>query len=465
MTTLSSNQHLAALQYPWHTKRGKPEKMLQVSTACSSPHTSRVTSPVEKETLRRQIVGLAVKSNLLSKKTSDISSSATTRITNVSSSIQDIDNIDNNNNYTNLHNIHVEGLKKVKSPRSHSTKRTGLYAQCSYEFNKMPQTDPHESLRNTLIRSKTALNDNKSKPKIVRFRMDEYTIGKQKAPIVHITDNKEVKTVNSSLADLGHPNDYEIRGSAIAMRKEGLKGLLAYKDICAENDKRQNSLQTSLKLFRRRIKLNQEKFIQPNDSTSEDYVIHTRSPMFDVTAPSPVPDDRQATRPLSSDEHVRILRSALHTKHNGGTNAVKQTDTINDTGESYKNIKCSYRLPENPNWGKEVSFKDIKDDVIPNVKTYVLAEETHPHAKFKKNNIQNAVTLNTHNLNVHNSITQVNGQKVKVGENEISFDPRFLDWLEDSFTNLKLNKSSTYMSEDTIEISAPSIKRRIATKT
>ena len=441
--------------------------MLQVSTACTSPHTSRVTSPVEKETLRRQIVGLAVKSNSLSKKASDISSSATTRKTNVSSSIQEIENIDNNNNNNNnnpnLH--HTQGLKKVKSPRTHSTKRTRLYVQCSNEFNKMPQTDPHDSLRNTLIRSKTALNENKSKPKIVRFRMDEYTIGKQKAPIVTITDNRDMKAVNSAMVDIGQANEYEIRGSAISVRREGLKGLLAYKDICAENDKRQNSLQTSLKLFRRRIKLNQEKFIQPNDSTTEDYVIHTRSPMFDVSAPTPAADDRQATRPLSSDEHVRILRSALHTKHNGGANAVKQTDTINETGESYKNIKCSYRLPENPNWGKEVSFKDIKDDVIPNVKTYVLAEETHPHSKFKKNNIQNSVTLNTHNLNVHNSITQVNGQKVKVGENEVSFDPRFLDWLEESFTNLKLNKGSTFMSEDSIESSAPSLKRRIAAKT
>ncbi|XP_053407196.1 uncharacterized protein LOC128559475 isoform X2 [Mercenaria mercenaria] len=447
---------------------GKPAKMLQVSTACSSPHTSRVTSPVEKENLRRQIVGLAVKSNTLVKKTSDSNSSATTRRTNISSSIQDkIDNASINNAH-NFNNIQVDGLKTVKSPRAHSTKRTRLHVKCSNDFlhsNKMPHTEPHDALRNTLIRSKTATNvDNKTKPKIVRFRMDEYTIGKQKAPIVTITDNKDATAIHNSDVELGHTNGYEVRGSAISVRKDGLKGLLAYKDICVENEKRQNSLQASLKIFRRRIKLNQEKFIQPNESTTEDYIIHTRSPMFDVSAPSPAPDDRQTTRPLSSDEHVRILRSALHNKHNGGTSVVKQTDN-NETGESYKNIKCSYRLPENPNWGKEVSFKDIKDDVIPNVKTYVLAEETHPHAKFKKNNIQNSVTLNTHNLNVHNSITQVNGQKVKVGESEISFDPRFLDWLEDSFTNLKLYKSSTFMSEDTMDCSTPSVKRRIAAKT
>lgn len=442
--------------------------MLQVSSPCSSPHTSRVTSPVEKENLRRQIVGLAVKRDTLSNN----NSSARSIKSSISPSIQDkIDNIPASYNNTIVNPTLIHGIKKEKSPRGSSTKRSRNYtlgANDSLHNNKMPLSETKDSQKNAFHRSKTLINsDSKSAPKIVRFRMDEFTIGKQKAPIVSITDSKDTKDmkhVHNNHLEVGPTYDYEVRGSAIAVRKDGLKGLLPYKDICEENDKRQNSLQASLKIFRRRIKLNQEKFIQPNETTTEDYVIHTRSPIFDVNAPTPVVEDRPATRPLSSDEHVRILRSALHNKHHGGTSVVKQTD-IHDSGESYKNIKCSYRLPENPNWGKEVSFKDIKDDVIPNVKTYVLAEETHPHAKFKKNNIQNTVTLNTHNLNVHNSITQITGQKVKVGDSEISFDPRFLDWIEDSLSNMKLFKSSTFISDDAIDCGTSSVKRRIAAKT
>lgn len=443
--------------------------MLRVSTPCASPRVFRVSSPADKENLRRQIVGLAVQRDTTSvKHLADRNSSATTRKTNISGSVPEQQNgisfisTDNapNNTYIDCYNTETH----IRAMATTGVRNCTQGKKESYDY-KMPHTEPHETLRNALIRSKTTLGtDNKTKPKIVRFRMEDCTIGKQKVPIVNITDTNEVKHMQDGNLEIGQADDYEVRGSAIAVAKDGRKGLLAYKDICTETEKRQNSLQTSLKIFRRRIKLNQERFIQPNESITEDYVIHSRSPIFDMNAASSAQEDRHAMRVLSSDEHVRILRSALHNKHNGGTNAVKQTDE-HETGDSYKTIKCSYRLPQNPNWGKEVSFKDIKDATIPSVKTYVLAEGIHPHVKFKKNNMQNSVTLNTHNLNVHNSITQIHGHKVKVGDSEVSFDPRFLDWLEDSFSNAKHNKGSTCMSDDTMECCTPVIKRRIAAKT
>lgn len=437
--------------------RGKSSKMARVDTPCSSGQPSRVTSPVEKESIRRQIVGLALKQEPSSKKSSDRHSSATTKKSNKSSNLSDNIITVPFLSYNPLRVTKLDGIKKENSPRQVPPKLSQSFAETEAKESKMSRVETRNSTHNGIVRSKTPIQiDRPTKPKIVRFRMDEYSIGRQKAPIVSITDT------GTETKENGHT--YEVRGNAISMRKEGLKGLLSYRDVSEENEKRQNSLQASLKIFRRRIKLNQEKFIQPNESTTEDYVLNRRSPFCDVNTTSMAQEDESASRPMSSDAHVRILRSALQNKHNGGNMTVKQTDS-HDTGEAYKNIKCSYRLPENPNWGKEVSFKDIKDDTIPNVKTYVLAQETHPHAKFKKNNIQNSVTLNTHNLNVHNSITHVNGHKMKIGDNEIAFDPRFVDWLEDSLSNVKLHKTSSFMSEDTLDCSTPVLKRRIAAKT
>ncbi|KAL4231628.1 hypothetical protein ACF0H5_009208 [Mactra antiquata] len=495
MATMLSRQNTASLQFPWHSKRGKSTKMARADTPCSNVNASRGTSPIDKESIRRQIVGLAFKQDV-SKKSSDRYSSATTKKSNKTLSSSDelsvpflhcsalrVSKIDcinsprhslDNFKQENSPRPSLDRSKKDNSPHSSNnfkkdnsprplyesvnqesssklnhTKHGHILAEIDHKEGKMSRVETHNSAHNGIVRSKTPIHIDKQKPKIVRFRMDECSIGKQKAPIVNITDNKSDK--------------YEIRGNAINMRKEGLKGLLAYKDICEENEKRQNSLQASLKIFRRRIKLNQEKFIQPNESTTEDYVINRRSPFCEVTTPHPQQEEGPASRPMSSDDHVRILRSALQNKHNGGNAVVKQTDS-QDNGENYKNIKCSYRLPENHNWGKEVSFKDIKDDSIPNVKTYVLAQETHPHAKFKKNNIQNSVTLNTHNLSVHNSITHVNGHKMKIGDTEIAFDPRFVDWLEDSLSNVKLYKNSSFMSDDSLDCSTPSLKRRVSLK-
>lgn len=423
--------------------------MQRASTPCSVSCTSPlvpVNVPVDKENLRRQIVGLARKREPPKEKEEssrdDPPASAPVRRT------------------------------IIARARHHVPKATRFSSDLPPRASSfMPSTDPHDCLKNFTSRSKSATNmssEEKSKPKIVRFRMDEHTIGKQKAPIVSISEANVFDPKRARNGKLGIEQSYEVRGSAIAVRKEGLKGLVEVKEMCSENEKRQNSLQASLKIFRRRIKFNQDKFIQPNDNSAEDYVIHTpRAPFCDVNSATPAPEDRPNIRPLSStDEHVRVLKSALQTKRNGGTTVTTRVTESYDTGENTKNIKCSYRLPENLNWGKEVSFKDIKDDSIPNVKTYVLEEDAHPHVKYKKNHAQNSVTLNTHNLSVHNSITQVNGHKVKVGDCEVSFDPRVLDWLEDSLSNSKMYRSASFMTDETLECcNAPSVKRRVAAKT
>ena len=425
--------------------------MHRTETPCSSSNhsTSRVTSPVDKESLRKQIVGLAVRRDA-EDKSSPSSDSSTPR---KHKQIQVVSNFEH------------RAEKEKENQSSSLPKRSRFYGPGTREINgsRMPQMEPHEVLRKALRRSKTSMNgETKSKPKIVRFRMDELNVGGQKASIVNITDANDAKSTKSQQGRFDIGQTYEVRGNAINVRKEGLRGLLEYKDLCTENERRQNSLQTSLKIFRRRIKLNEEKFIQPNETTTEDYVIHRRSPFCEIQQTTSA-EDQPPPRPLSSSEHFRLLRSALQNKHNGGS-VVKYSETT-DTGESSKNIKCSYRLPENPNWGKEVSFKDIKDDSIPNVKTYVVEDDKETHSKFRKNSLQNAVTLNIHNLNVHNSISHVTGKKVKVGDSEVSFDPRFLDWIEDSMSNMKLYKDASFVMEEKIDTSiTPTTRRKIPSK-
>ena len=422
--------------------KGRPIKMLRVSTPCSGSLTSgtRQASSINKEEIRRQVVGLA------SQRDSDAG---------------------------------YDTVRFDLSPDSHISQWKGTFRRQVTQFNvngnlnaeklpsfnsrqkepnafpangQMPQLETKDALRNAIRKSRIGMNlESKTKPKIVRFKMEDFTIGKQKTSIVKITDvgkqNGNDKTASEQ--------PYEIRGNAISLRKEGLKGLLAYKDLCTENEKRQNSLQSSLKIFRRRIKLNEDKFIQPNESTKEDYVVHPGSPFPEAFSPAFMEDEANP-RPISSMDHVRILRSALQSKRAGGL-ITRHTDSM-DNGESTKNIKCSYRLPDNPNWGKEVHFKDIKDDIIPNVKTYVL-ENDKTKSRLKKGNAENAATLNSHNLGVHNSITTVDEKKVKLGDTEVGFDPRVLDWLEDSYVNYKSYKNVS-VPIDEVSDSVGSAKRR-----
>lgn len=450
---VSSGQQLAALQYPWHAKRakGRPLKMLRVSTPCSGSLSSgkRQGSPINKEEIRRQVVGLAE-----------------SRDTDCNYEIERLD-LSPKGNFAQLSGnfrrqpTHVGGnVNKIidKLPKFNSKNENAqLLPADTGTHEEMPHLETSDALRNAIRRTKAGVTtDNKSKPKIVRFKMEDFTIGKQKTSIVKITDVTKQNDENKN-ADV-HVQPYEVKGNAISLKKEGLRGLLAYKDLCTENEKRQNSLQSTLKIFRRRIKLNQEKFIQPNDTTNEDYVVHPVSPYPDAFSTDLI-EDNSATRPISSMEHVRILRSALQSKRAGGL-ITRHTDSI-DNGESTKNIKCSYRLPDNPNWGKEVHFKDIKDDIIPNVKTYVL-ENDKTKSRLKKGNVENSVTLTSHNLGVHNSITTVDEKKIKLGDNEVGFDPRVLDWLEDSYLNSKLYKNAPFPVDEISDVT--SSKRKSSAK-
>lgn len=428
--------------------------MLRVSTPCSGSLVSgqRQGSAINKEEIRKQVVGLVARTDAESTcEIERLDLSPKSHLSHLSGNFRrQMSKVEVNNSSSTA--------EKFRRHNSNGDTDKRLFpAYTVVNGDTMPQIESNEAHRNAIRRTKMGVNIDKTKPKIVRFKMEDFTIGKQKTSIVRITD-----------AHIPHENDidksetakpYEIKGNAISLRKEGLKGLLAYKDLCNENEKRQNSLQTSLKIFRRRIKLNQEKFIQPNETTTEDYTVHPSLHNPDVLS-SALMEENTAARPMSSVDHVRILRSALQSKRNGGL-ITRHTDAL-DNEESAKNIKCSYRLPDNPNWGKEVHFKDIKDEVIPNVKTYVLQNDK-TKSRLKKGNVDNSVTLTLHNLGVHNSITTVDEKKVKLGDDEVGFDPRVLDWLEDSYLNSKLYRNTPFPIDDLPE-SVASSKRKSSAK-
>ena len=424
--------------------------MLRVSTPCSGSLLSghKQGSTVNKEEIRKQVVDLVARNDeVVSCEIERLDLSPKSHLSHVSGNFRrPVSRSEVNNSSATA--------EKFRRYRNAETDKSLFPAQPTEKGDKMPQVEANETHRHSIRRNKMGVAmDNKAKPKIVRFKMEDFTIGKQKTSIVRITDANAPTENGIDTNETVKP--YEVKGNAISLRKEGLRGLLAYKDLCTENEKRQNSLQTSLKIFRRRIKLNQEKFIQPNETTTEDYTVHPTLHNSELFSSNPL-EENPASRPMSSVDHVRILRSALQSKRNGGL-ITRHTDTLNND-ETTKNIKCSYRLPDNPNWGKEVHFKDMKDEIIPNVKTYVL-ENDKTKSRLKKGNVDNSVTLTLHNLGVHNSITTVDEKKVKLGEDEVGFDPRVLDWLEDSYLNSKMYRNAPFPIDDLPE-SATSSKRK-----
>ncbi|KAK3589878.1 hypothetical protein CHS0354_015903 [Potamilus streckersoni] len=263
---------------------------------------------------------------------------------------------------------------------------------------------------------------------------------RQKTVRFSINDNPNIKMSRDTSSPLKGDDEkpidknYEIRGNAIGLKRGGLRSLMAYKHLIEETEKRKHSFHTTLNIFRRRIRLNQEKFIQPHESTNEDYIIH-RNAAQNKEMNSSIGDEngRSVTpigRPKSSRSNVLRLRSSLAAKRAGIKllpSPEKETDE-----EQKENLKYSYRLPDDPNWKRDFSVQERKDEGIPRVKTYVLEEDV---TRLTKGKGDACVALTIHNLDVHNSLNGTHEFKEKILDTEISCDIRLIDWLEESKHN------------------------------
>ncbi|XP_033756687.1 uncharacterized protein LOC117339286 [Pecten maximus] len=339
----------------------------------------------------------------------------------IASTKQSDDKTDKKND--NLKKIHLKILRETRGRGSRS------FPAIDDQFRESSGND--ENRKDPFKRPKTiAAGDTKpgAVPK-VSFKLNE-----SKQPLMESSTSGMQSNVNNSM-----DSKYEIRGSAIRSSRNN-KSAPAFRS--SEASKRHMTIHTSLQLFKRKLKMNHpDSYVQPNVSTNDsDYVIRRVPLKYDrtggrinsITSPSPLEPRLQVMTsvPRRSKTPVNQLNAmatgTLLSRPTSGT----ETSQV---GEE-KKIRCSYRLPDNFNWSKEVSFRD-DTEMIPNVNTYVVEQGL----KKATRKYDGHATLSTHNLDVHNALTSNNDRKVKLGESEEEFDPRFARWLEESNMTYKPN--------------------------
>ncbi|OWF55266.1 uncharacterized protein LOC110462217 [Mizuhopecten yessoensis] len=426
--------------------------MLRVYTPASSHPTTTGRSPLTRQShadgLRRQIVDMVQQQGLttsISDTVGQTSGQTTAEPTDqpleptptpepttviyqirkkggIASTKQADDRTDKKND--NLKKIHLKILRETRGRGSRS------FPAIDDQFRDSPIND--ENRKDPFKRPKTiAAGDTKPSavPK-VSFRLNDT----KPQPLAESSNTGMQSNVNNSV-----DSKYEIRGSAIRSSRDN-KSAPAYRS--SEASKRHMTIHTSLQLFKRKLKLNHpDSYIQPNVSTNDsDYVIRRVPLKYDrsggritsMTSPSPLEPRLQviSSVPRRSKTPVNQLNAmapgTLLSRPTSGTE-------VSLVGEE-KKIRCSYRLPDNFNWSKEVSFRD-DTEMIPNVNTYVVEEGL----KKATRKYDGHATLSTHNLDVHNALTSNNDRKVKLGEGDEEFDPRFARWLEESNLTYKPN--------------------------
>ena len=246
---------------------------------------------------------------------------------------------------------------------------------------------------------------------------------------------------------------YEVRGNAI--RSGSLYSKSAPTARRSEVQQRQAHIHTSLQLFKRRLKLNQDSsYLAPNSTIREsDYIIRRipiklepnaripnvtpvapLEPRLNVTTKVPQRPKTPNTRPITPTSAIRRLAPQTARPVSGGNKS-------HNSDNPERKIRFSYRLPDNLSLGKEVSFME-ESEPIPSVNTYVLEESKRKgNSKF-----ETQATLSAHNLGVHDALTANDHGKVHVGD-ESEVDQRLVKWVEESNVNNHTRKMTRLRSE------------------
>lgn len=264
--------------------------------------------------------------------------------------------------------------------------------------------NPHQQIHVPVKRILSKpININGSKPKSVRFR-DEQTKSQQVSDLSSPHDSKS----SSKKTEL----DCEVRGNAIGPDITKPRVPSPSRVRVAEVQRRQNSFQSSLQLFRRRLRLNQEKIL--HSATTRDDGVRilndtNTGQQQTIIYPSP-PQEQRRSNLQSSHRRLRVKYPQLSGRNNG-----------NET-ETHKVSKTEHSL----NFQKQENGRI--QTPISKVKTYVLEDK----GELLESNTEQRLTLTTHNLNVHNTLIAKPGTVIKVGNDEICCEPRLVKWLQGS---------------------------------
>ncbi|XP_041371177.1 uncharacterized protein LOC121384723 [Gigantopelta aegis] len=218
-----------------------------------------------------------------------------------------------------------------------------------------------------------------------------------------------------------------VRGSAISNHRANARAVSPIKR--EEVKKRANRFSASLDFFRRRLKMNQSKFLNPeNKVTHDDYVIRKE-------------DGRNGSCKQKIDLRF-VPRPPTTSKNANG-----KSSSGNDSNET-KETRFSYRLPEVEN-EEEVQVMTLGEiRTLPQVGTYVLEDDDEPLVVTN----QEPAPLTAHNVEIHNMLMDARAKKHKVVQNGVSYDGRLLRWLEDLNTQ-KAQKMVTF------DMSLPAMER------
>lgn len=234
---------------------------------------------------------------------------------------------------------------------------------------------------------------------------------------------------------------YEVRGSAIKSSSGFHKSvpLILRRTEAAQ---RQAQIHTSLQVFKRRLKFNNNpnSYLAPNSTVREsDYIIRRVPLQLDVQNKSSgnhsVPLAPRIS--VSSKLHARprtptsARQRSNSPRRPSSSNTRPQSGGLKSPGSTEeKKVKFSYRLPDNI--GKELFRED--PEIIPSVNTYVV-EQTQ--AKFG-GKYETQAMLNEHNLGVHDALYSGDEKKIRIHE-ETKVDTRLIRWVEES-TNINFTR-------------------------
>jgi hypothetical protein len=295
--------------------------------------------------------------------------------------------------------IHLKMLKESRGRGTHQFPALDL-GDISHRDDVIPQSDPRTASAKT-----------------VRFRMED---------------------TNGYVS--GNPNPgYEVRGNAI--KSSGLHKSVPLILRRTEAAQRQAQIHTSLQLFKRRLKMNnQNNYLAPNSTVREsDYIIRRVPLQLDVHGRPNISHGVPIAPRLSVSSKLharpRTPNSAQHRAVSPRPLTSPNTRPLSGGQKSAvsieeKKVRFSYRLPDNI--GKELFRED--SEIIPSVNTYVV-EQTQ--AKFG-GKYKTQAMLNEHNLGVHDALHSGDKERVTTREDS-KVDTRIIRWVEES-TNINFTK-------------------------
>ncbi|KAK7473981.1 hypothetical protein BaRGS_00034750 [Batillaria attramentaria] len=252
-----------------------------------------------------------------------------------------------------------------------------------------PSQEPTKRVRAPLAQERRG-----PRPKSVKFRADECSSHYQST---------------ESPAQSSRPGDCEVqcevRGNALHSHQSPVTSP-------RRHDRHANGFSASLEMFKRRLRLNQNKFLKDEGQAAEDkdYVIR----LGDTKPTDAHISYRDAYTP-TYDAHHNLADHRVperDSQQSSGDDLVDSSLAIRERGldgaEDGSDQRHFYRLSEST---EDLPFMSLRDPVrtpLPQVKTYVVEEDSK---RLQGRGLDKPAALTQHNIDLHNTLLQRRADK------------------------------------------------------